>query len=203
MMVYEWGTKAKSTIIITNITRESGDKITVAVKLERNGEEMTINEIASIHGKEGQLFISDMISEGEHNIDNSLKYVQENRKEVLDWLGLDSPKESASLTNEELHIAKVLQTFKNPAIIEQKNEKKTQKIENSLDLRERIKEITVAKGYGLNSSYIKGKAKNGTTYEIRVGNHIANFDNFDKNNEELPQKVVSIVVIDEKFDKNL
>ena len=123
MMVYEWGTKAKSTIIITNITRESGDKITVAVKLERNGEEMTINEIASIHGKEGQRFISDMISEGEHNIDNSLKYVQENRKEVLDWLGLDSPKESASLTNEELHIAKVLQTFKNPAIIEQKNEK--------------------------------------------------------------------------------
>ena len=124
MMVYEWGTKAKSTIIITNITRESGDKITVAVKLERNGEEMTINEIASIHGKEGQLFISDMISEGEHNIDNSLKYVQENRKEVLDWLGLDSPKESASLTNEELHIAKVLQNFENPTINEQKNEKK-------------------------------------------------------------------------------
>ena len=123
MMVYEWGTKAKSTIIITNITRESGDKITVAVKLERNGEEMTINEIASIHGKEGQRFISDMISEGEHNIDNSLKYVQENRKEVLDWLGLDAPKASASLTNEELHIAKVLQTFENPAIIEQKNEK--------------------------------------------------------------------------------
>ena len=124
MMVYEWGTKAKSTIIITNITRENSDKITVAVKLERNGEEMTINEIASIHGKEGQLFISDMISEGEHNIDNSLKYVQENRKEVLDWLGLDSPKESASLTNEELHIAKVLQNFENPTINEQKNEKK-------------------------------------------------------------------------------
>ena len=91
-----------------------------------------------------------MISEGEHNIDNSLKYVQENRKEVLDWLGLDSPKESASLTNEELHIAKalewigkqqsnsaevtntiknldvaakLLQNFENPTIIEQKNEK--------------------------------------------------------------------------------
>ena len=123
MMVYEWGTKAKSTIIITNITRESGDKITVAVKLERNGEEMTINEIASIHGKEGQRFISDMINAKEGGIEKALKYIQKDRKEVLDWLGLDAPKASASLTNEELHIAKVLQTFKNPAIIEQKNEK--------------------------------------------------------------------------------
>ena len=123
MMVYEWGTKAKSTIIITNITRENSDKITVAVKLERNGEEMTINEIASIHGKEGQLFISDMISEGEHNIDNSLKYADKNK--ALEWIGKQQSN-SADVTNTIKNLdvaAKVLQNFENPTIIEQKNEK--------------------------------------------------------------------------------
>ncbi|MBR1769242.1 MAG: hypothetical protein IJ748_02175 [Bacteroidales bacterium] len=119
LMVYEWGTKAKSSIIITNITRENGEKITVAVKVDRDGQHLNVNKIASIHGKNSKRFISDMLSEGEHNIENSLKYVQENKKEVLDWLGMDSPKESASLTNEELRIAKVIENFDTEKFLKQ------------------------------------------------------------------------------------
>ncbi|MDR2207180.1 MAG: hypothetical protein LBE36_13610, partial [Flavobacteriaceae bacterium] len=34
ILVYEWGTKAKSNVIITDLTRENGEKITVAIKAE-------------------------------------------------------------------------------------------------------------------------------------------------------------------------
>lgn len=112
MMVYEWGSKAKSIIIITNIKRENGDKISVAIRVAKEKGELEVNEIVSIHGKEGKRFINDMLLEGEHNIENSLKYVQDNKKEVLDWLAMETPKVS-SQTEQELHIAKVVENFEN------------------------------------------------------------------------------------------
>ena len=103
-----------------------------------------------------------------------------------------SSTDGATLSN-----AKIPQIFDLP----NKNTAKQKKINDGLDLRNAIKDITEAKGYGTNSAYVRGTSKNGTTYEIRVGNHIANFENFDRNNEELPQKIVSIVLLDEKFDR--
>ncbi|MDR1226809.1 MAG: hypothetical protein LBK47_07930 [Prevotellaceae bacterium] len=50
-MVYEWGTKAKSTIIISDLTRGNDEKITVAVRAERNGKSLLVNDVSSVHGK--------------------------------------------------------------------------------------------------------------------------------------------------------
>lgn len=120
MMVYEWGSRAKSIIIITNIKRENRDKISVAIRVAKEKRELEVNEIVSIHGKEWKRFINDMLSEGEHNIENSLKYVQDNRKEVLDWLAMETPKVS-SQTEQELHIAKIVQNFENLQELGEKN----------------------------------------------------------------------------------
>lgn len=115
-LVYEWGDKAKSLVVITNI--EHGDeRITAAIKLERNGKRLEVNELASVHPKDNRRFINDMLKEGKHNIENSLRYVSD-KKKALDWLGLVPPKGTASLTKQELDIANVIKDFENPTLLE-------------------------------------------------------------------------------------
>ena len=88
-----------------------------------------------------------------------------------------------------------------PERVIEESKERAERVKDDFDLRRELKEITGAEGYGTNTAYVRGTSQDGTTYEVRVGNHVANFENFDRNNEELPQKIVSIVVMDEKFDK--
>lgn len=88
-----------------------------------------------------------------------------------------------------------------PERVAEESKERAERVKNDFDLRRELKEITGAEGYGTNTAYVRGTSQDGTTYEVRVGNHVANFENFDRNNEELPQKIVSIVVMDEKFNK--
>ena len=76
---------------------------------------------------------------------NALRYIGD-KKKVLDWLGLDPPKGSPSLTNQELSVAKILNNFENPQISREsfsenidtereKNRVKYQKSDNNLRFR--------------------------------------------------------------------
>ena len=113
LMVYEWGDKAKSLIVITQIPRGE-QRITAAFKIERGGRRLEVNEIASVHGKEAERFMSDMINAKKGGLKDALKYVDKNK--ALEWLGLVPPKGTASLTAQELDVAKVIKDFQNPSI---------------------------------------------------------------------------------------
>ena len=117
-MVYEWGTKAKSLIVITELEMNDGRKITAALKLERNGRLVEVNEIASIHGKEAERFLDEMINAKEGGLREALRYVK-NKQKVLDWLGIAPPKGAASLSKQEL-VAKIIQEHENPKVSEEK-----------------------------------------------------------------------------------
>jgi len=119
IMVYEWGTKAKS-LIITEI-RHGENKITVAVKLERNGEVLNVNELASVHGKSAERFFSDMLNAHEGGLEEALRWVE--HEKALEWLGFTPPKGVSSLTNQELSIAKIIRDFDNPSIPDDFNTK--------------------------------------------------------------------------------
>ena len=145
LMVYEWGTQAKSLIVITELTTSDGRKITAAIKLERQGKRAEVNEIASVHGKEAEYFINEMNNAKGGGLANALRYIGD-KKKVLDWLGLDPPKGSPSLTNQELSVAKILNNFENPRISREsfsenidtereKNRVKYQKSDNNLRFR--------------------------------------------------------------------
>lgn len=129
MMVYEWGKKAKSMIAITNMTLSDGRKITAAIKLERNGEKVEVNELASIHGKAVERFMSDMTNAKDGGLEEALKYVD--KEKALDWLGLVPPKGTASLTDQELAIANVIENFENPSGMAGKSTEVTGKAEES------------------------------------------------------------------------
>ncbi len=116
LLVYEWGDKAKSLVVITNIEHDKG-RITAAIKLERNGNRLEVNELASIHPKDNRRFINDMTNAKRGGLKEALRYVSD-KKKALDWLGLVPPKGTASLTKQELDIANVIKDFGNPTLLE-------------------------------------------------------------------------------------
>lgn len=99
MMVYEWGSKAKSLIVITSIAVADGRKVTAAIKLERQGLKLEVNELASIHGKHIEQLVCDMSVREKDFGRNKLRYVD--KKKTLDWLGFAPPKGASSLTRQE------------------------------------------------------------------------------------------------------
>ena len=116
LLVYEWGDKAKSLVVITNIEHDKG-RITAAIKLERNGKRLEVNELASVHPKDNRRFINDMINAKRGGLKEALRYVSD-KKKALDWLGLVPPKGTASLTKQELSIANIIKNYNNPTILD-------------------------------------------------------------------------------------
>jgi hypothetical protein len=119
IMVYEWGTKAKSTIIITELTTRDGRKITVALRAEHKGNNLSVNEIASVHGKAAERFLSEMENAKEGGLREALRYAQ--KEKALEWLGIAPPK-GATQTEGLNSAAKVIQNFENPKISSEKSD---------------------------------------------------------------------------------
>lgn len=113
LMVYEWGSKAKSQVIITDIPKDH-QRITIAVKLERDAKLIEINEIASIHVKDMQRLITEMnTTKTDFGVDN-LRYVDKTKIAV--WLDLTPPKGADVQTEQQFYVAKILQKFENPSL---------------------------------------------------------------------------------------
>ncbi len=113
IMVYEWGEKAKSKIIITQIPRGE-QRITVAIKMERGGKRLSVNELASVHGKDVERLMNEMLTTKSDFGKDNLKYV--NKEIAMQWLGIAPPEGAASLTDAQQSIAKIIQDFQNPKI---------------------------------------------------------------------------------------
>lgn len=60
ILVYKWGSKAKSHIIITDMEVSDGRKITVAIHVSESGSVNDITDIASVHGKDAVRLISEI-----------------------------------------------------------------------------------------------------------------------------------------------
>jgi len=74
--------------VITDLSR--GDqRITVAVKLERNGDAVEVNEIASVHGKDIERILNEMNTDRSDFGKDNLKYVD--KEKAADWLRLLVP----------------------------------------------------------------------------------------------------------------
>jgi hypothetical protein len=118
-MVYEWGTKAKSTVIVTELTTKDGHKITVAIHAENKLGNLEVNEIASIHGKAAERFLSEMENAKEGGLQEALRYVE--KEKALDWLGIAPPMGAAQANQGLNSTAKVIQEFENPKLPAEKS----------------------------------------------------------------------------------
>lgn len=115
LLVYEWGTKARSMIIVTDLN-VGDNKLTVAIKIERGGRILEINEIASIHDKVAGRFLEDMTTATGGGLSEALRYVRD-KKKALDWLGIAPPRGASAQANPKLSdIANIINGFENPKI---------------------------------------------------------------------------------------
>lgn len=115
LMVYEWGTKARSLIVITNFTLNDGRKITAAVKLERSGKNIEVNELSSVHGKSIERLLEDAVEKETDFGKNKLRYVDKNK--AAEWLSLASaPLAVARQSAQRLRLAEIIENFENPSI---------------------------------------------------------------------------------------
>lgn len=123
LMVYEWGEKAKSQVVVTGIERGT-QRITVAIKLERGGHHVEVNEVASIHGKEIERLLTEMNTSKTNFGKDNLKYID--KKRVVTWLNLTPPRGADVQSEQQLNAAKIVQNFQNPPL---KNQKTMETIE--------------------------------------------------------------------------
>ncbi|GHV60763.1 hypothetical protein FACS1894195_0080 [Bacteroidia bacterium] len=125
IMVYEWGTKAKSTVIVTELTTKDGRKITVALRAENKNGNLEVNEVSSIHGKVAERFLSEMGNAKEGGLANALRYVE--KEKALNWLGYGL---STTLSQTDGHnsVTKVIQDFVNPKLSEEKSHVSSKKL---------------------------------------------------------------------------
>lgn len=113
IMVYEWGSKAKSIVIITAIPRGS-ERIAVAVRLKTIKDGIKINKIASIHGKSAERLLMDMNTPLTDFGTENLKWVD--KEKVLDWMSMEAPLASSASDQGLVTVAKIVTNFENPKI---------------------------------------------------------------------------------------
>lgn len=117
IMVYEWGDKARNSVIVTFIPRGE-DLITTTIRLTRDGNKLNVNEISSIYGKSAECLIRDINTPKSEFGKDNLRYVD--KKQVLDWFAMEAPKASSQTQQELITATKVIENFENPPINEKK-----------------------------------------------------------------------------------
>ena len=121
LMVYKWGDKARSLIVITEIPH--GDhRITAAIKLNRNGKQLEVNEIASVHGKSVERLVKEIIHPTKDDFaQDLLRYVD--KKKALNWMSaMEAPLASSQTSSQELSLAtNILKNFENPTLPSEEN----------------------------------------------------------------------------------
>ena len=117
IMVYEWGDKARNSVIVTFIPRGE-ERITTTIRLTRDGNKLNVNEISSIYGKSAERLIRDINTPKSEFGKDNLRYVD--KKQVLDWFAMEAPKASSQTQQELITATKVIENFENPPINEKK-----------------------------------------------------------------------------------
>jgi hypothetical protein len=126
ILVYNWGKNHPATTVVTELETKDGRKITVGVRLENKGNNMAVNEIATVHGKTNDRLLEDWLKSTPEELANEkIKWVE--KEKVLEWLGMAPPR-GAALNNPTLNsIVNVIQNFENPKLSEEKSHESEEK----------------------------------------------------------------------------
>ena len=162
IMVYKHGEWTPNIVIITNANIR-GNKLSLALELDANGNVTKLNNVSSIHDKDAETEVKRWLSWDEGYLENALKWVD--KEKVSDWLS-SARLNSYSQTeyNQKLSsLAKVLNDFKNPNISEENVANDDEKVSYSL----RQKPEPKKKGIGY-KVFVLGK--DGKLYPPMVAN---------------------------------
>lgn len=116
IMVYEWGDKARSTIVITEIPR-GNERIAVAIRLKPGRNGIAVNAVASVHGKSVERLLADMNTPlTDFGVEN-LKWVD--KEKVLDWIAAGGSFGPSGINQGLVVATNIVENFENPKIEEE------------------------------------------------------------------------------------
>lgn len=113
IMVYEWGDKAKASVVITEIPRGE-ERIAVAVKLKPGRNGLAVNAVASIHGKSVERLLADMNTPLTDFGTDNLKWVD--KEKVLDWIAAGGSFGPSGINQGLVTATNIVTNFENPKI---------------------------------------------------------------------------------------
>ena len=128
ILVYKHGESHPNIVVVTELDVKGG-KLSIALKLDENGEVVEVSNVSSVHSKDALTELSRLSLLEDDVLRNNLRWVE--KEKVSDWLGL--PYEEERQANPKLDsVAKIINEFKNPTIPEEKNEENSAKAQYSL-----------------------------------------------------------------------
>ena len=128
ILVYKHGESHPNIVVVTELDVKGG-KLSIALKLDENGEVVEVSNVSSVHSKDALTELSRLSLLEDDVLRNNLRWVE--KEKVSDWLGL--PYEEERQANPKLDsVAKIINEFENPTISEEKNEEKSAKAQYSL-----------------------------------------------------------------------
>ena len=117
-MVYTHGKNNKATVIVTSVEL-GGNKLSLAVRVDENGNIEDLNNVASIHAKNA---VDELGRLSEANANGILEFKRiQDTENALEWLGIASLNGSSHTTNpKHFSLAKVIKGFENPKVEDEK-----------------------------------------------------------------------------------
>lgn len=162
IMVYRHGEGTPNIVVITN-AEIRGNKLSLALELDADGNVTKLNNVSSIHDKDAETEVKRWLTWDEGYLENALRWVD--KEKVSDWLSsarLNSYSQTEN--NQKLSsLAKILNDFKNPNISEENVTNNDEKVSYSL----RQKPEPEKKGIGY-KVFVLGK--DGKLYPPMVAN---------------------------------
>ena len=116
ILVYKHGESHPNIVVVTELDVK-GSKLSIALKLDENGEVVEVSNVSSVHSKDALTELSRLSLLEDDVLRNNLRWVE--KEKVSDWLGL--PYEEERQANPKLDsVAKIINEFENPTISEEK-----------------------------------------------------------------------------------
>ena len=119
ILVYKHGENVPNIVVVTELNVKGG-KLSIAIKLDENGNVVEINNVSSVHSKDAQTEIERLAKMGDEGLKDGLKWVE--KEKVLDWFGIADLNSPIHTNNPELiSIANIINNFENPSIESEKS----------------------------------------------------------------------------------
>ena len=113
IMVYEWGDKVRSTVVITEIPR-GNERIAVAIRLKSGRNGIVVNAIASVHGKSAERLLADMNTPLTDFGAENLKWID--KEKVLNWIAAGGSFGPSGINQGLVTATNIVTNFENPKI---------------------------------------------------------------------------------------
>lgn len=117
ILVYKHGEHFPNLIVVTELNINRG-KLSIAIKLDENGNVIEVSNVSSIHSKDATTEIERLSLLDSVKLKEYLRWVE--KEKVSEWLGLPYEEERQDANPKLVSIANVIESFENPNISEEK-----------------------------------------------------------------------------------